>query len=241
MPVDGGCRTLASFKQCTMSVDVSDCSSSVYFYIGANDSEEENEEFENDYKPQSTSCIPFLTQLWNDISIWEEGQAPPLKLAIQILRILQGLKLTSQESKQSRVYNTYLNRRVSKVSEALQEYKEQLCAQVFSILQKCEQQELRAIRVEIQQIKNQIEQEKKMSYQKRHGMRKKYSLLRDIKEALIGSQQVKPSHAFDKDLCIIVSREKEMNQRGSNGKNEDEEKEESTLNCLRFLRLSQRK
>ncbi|XP_018416951.1 PREDICTED: uncharacterized protein LOC108791070 [Nanorana parkeri] len=225
--------------QCTMSVAISDCSPSVYFYIGANDSEEEDEGFENDYQPHSASCISLFTQLWNDISIWEEGQDPPLDLAIKILRILQGLKLTSQESKQSQIYNTYLNRRVAKVSAALQEYKEQLCTQVFSILEECEQQELSALKKEIQQIKNQIEQAKLMSCQKVHSMRKKHSLLRDIKEALIGSQQVKTDLDFGKeDLCILISREKKINRRGSNG--EDEE-EESTVKCLRLRRLSWRK
>ncbi|XP_040192832.1 uncharacterized protein LOC120926735 [Rana temporaria] len=228
--------------ECTMSVDISDCSPSVYFYIGTNDSDEEDEGFENDYMPHSTPCIPLFTQLWNDISIWEEGQDPPLKLAFQILRILQGLKLSPQESKQSRVYNAYLNRRVAKVSEALQEYKEQLCAQVFSIFEECEQHEHTALKEEIQQIKIQIEQAKLITFQKGHRMRKKPSLLRDIKEALIGSQQLKTGLDFVKeDLCIFIPQEKEMNRRDSKGEYEKEEEEESIGKCLRLLRLSWRK
>lgn len=234
-----------------MPVDISDRSPSVYFYIGANDSDEEDEGFENDYMSfyiphsHSTPCIPLFTQLWNDISIWEEGQDPPLKLAIEILRILQGLKLSPQESKQSRVYNTYLNRRVAKVSEALQEYKDQLCAQVFCILEECEQHEHTALKEEIQQIKKQIEQAKLISFQKRHRMRKKHSLLRDIKEALIGPQQLKTGLDFvNEDLCIYIPQEKEMNRRDSKEEDEKEEKEEeeeSTGRCLRLLKLSWRK
>ncbi|XP_077152371.1 uncharacterized protein LOC143816179 isoform X2 [Ranitomeya variabilis] len=216
-----------------MSMDSSDYIPNAYFYIGTNDSDDED-----DFDCESASYISMLTQIWDDISTWDEGYNPPLGLAIKILRILKGLRISSRESKQTFTsYNAFLNRRIAKVSTALLEYKEHLCTQVFSVLE--EENDLAEIKEEIQQIKTEIEHAKLFSYQKNHKMRKR-SLLGYIREAFIRSNQlntVKDENVDleSKDLDIVTSREKEPDQKSSN------EDEQSTSGCLQFRKLSWRK
>ncbi|XP_073429704.1 uncharacterized protein [Dendrobates tinctorius] len=217
-----------------MSMDSSDYVPSAYFYIGTNDSDDED-----DFDCESASYLSMLTQIWDDISTWDEGYNPPLGLAIKILRILKGLRISSRESKQTRTsYNAFLNRRIAKVSTALLEYKDHLCTQVFSILE--EENDLTEIKEEIQQIKTEIERAKVFSYQKNHKMRKR-SLLGHLKEAFIRSNHlntVKDENLdFEsKDLDIVTSREKEQDQKSSS-----EDDEQSTSGCLQFRKLSWRK
>ncbi|XP_063810068.1 uncharacterized protein LOC135031250 isoform X3 [Pseudophryne corroboree] len=192
------------------------------------------------FKPISADRIPLLTQIWNDISTWEEQHNPPLELAIKILRILQGLKMTPHKHKRTIAsYDGYLNRRVAKVSVAIQEYKELLCTQVFTILEGKEQHGFSELNKEIQLMKKQIHHAKLLSSHKDHNMCKKHSLLRDIKRALVGSHQLRTQ---DLDLemegpHIIISEEKQPNQRAAIG----EEDDESTIKCPYFCKPIGRK
>ncbi|XP_063810067.1 uncharacterized protein LOC135031250 isoform X2 [Pseudophryne corroboree] len=203
-----------------MSVDASDCTPSVYFYIGPNDSDDEDEGFDNDCKPISADRIPLLTQIWNDISTWEEQHNPPLELAIKILRILQGLKMTPHKHKRTIAsYDGYLNRRVAKVSVAIQEYKELLCTQVFTILEGKEQHGFSELNKEIQLMKKQIHHAKLLSSHKDHNMCKQ-----DLDLEMEGPH-------------IIISEEKQPNQRAAIG----EEDDESTIKCPYFCKPIGRK
>ncbi|XP_056412703.1 uncharacterized protein LOC130355902 [Hyla sarda] len=180
----------------TMSLDSSDYTPSAYFYIGTNDSDDEES---LDCEPFSTSYISMLTQIWNDISTWEEGNTPPLELAVKILRILHGLRISPHESKQTIAsYSTFLNRRISKVSESLQEYKEQLCTQVFSALEEKSELDLSLeIKEEIQRIKMEMEHEKLLSYQKNRSIRRR-SLFGCIKQTFMGSNRLNLTGCINK-------------------------------------------
>ncbi|XP_075706568.1 uncharacterized protein LOC142741062 [Rhinoderma darwinii] len=158
----------------TMSLDSPpDCTPIVNFYIGANEHDDDEEGFGNDCEPFSASYVSLLTQIWNDISTWEDGYNPPLDLAIKILRILQGLRISPYKRIQTLAsYNAFLNRRIAKVSAALQEYKDHLCTQVFSVLEEKEEHDVSEIKDEIQQIKMEIEHAKLLSYQKNQHVRK---------------------------------------------------------------------
>ncbi|XP_075190296.1 uncharacterized protein LOC142290230 isoform X1 [Anomaloglossus baeobatrachus] len=218
-------------------MDSSDYVPSAYFYIGTNDSDDEN-----GFDCESASYISMLNQIWDDIGTWEEGYNPPLGLAIKKLRILKGLRISSRESKQTLTsYNALLNKRISKISAAFLEYKEHLCTQVFSVLE--EENDLTDIKEEIQQIKTEIEQAKLFSYQKNQKIRKR-SLLGYIKEAFIRSNQLNTikdeNQEFEaKDLDIVTSRENQPDQKSSN--KEEENGEASTSGCLKFRKLSWRK
>ncbi|XP_075190297.1 uncharacterized protein LOC142290230 isoform X2 [Anomaloglossus baeobatrachus] len=197
-------------------MDSSDYVPSAYFYIGTNDSDDEN-----GFDCESASYISMLNQIWDDIGTWEEGYNPPLGLAIKKLRILKGLRISSRESKQTLTsYNALL---------------------VFSVLE--EENDLTDIKEEIQQIKTEIEQAKLFSYQKNQKIRKR-SLLGYIKEAFIRSNQLNTikdeNQEFEaKDLDIVTSRENQPDQKSSN--KEEENGEASTSGCLKFRKLSWRK
>ncbi|XP_075054190.1 uncharacterized protein LOC142140272 isoform X2 [Mixophyes fleayi] len=222
-----------------MSVDVTDCTPTVYFYIGTNDSDEEDEGFGNDCESFSASCIPLFTQVWNDISTWEKENNPPLETAIKILRILQGLKMTPREHKQNIAsYNGHLNRRVATVSAAMQEYKELLCAKVFSILEEKGAHDLSELKDEIRKMKKQIQHAKLSSHQNEKSVRKKRSLLRNIKEALVGSPQLRTYLNLETETHhTIISEQKPLDQRASSGEDDDE----STVKCSYFCKTICRK
>ncbi|KAE8624833.1 hypothetical protein XENTR_v10006059 [Xenopus tropicalis] len=92
-----------------MSTDDSGSTSKVCFYIGANTSEDEDEEeSEKDCKSLSPSYIQFEAYFWNELSRCEEGHDLPLEVAVQILRILRGLE-SSQGTKERLVKcNTFM-------------------------------------------------------------------------------------------------------------------------------------
>ncbi|XP_075446015.1 uncharacterized protein LOC142489334 [Ascaphus truei] len=219
-----------------MSTDNSSCDPKVYFYIGGNDSEDEDEGFKSDSKLFSTSCIPLLAHIWYDIGRWEEGQDPPLKLAMEMLRILHGLGRTTQVTKESLAhYNTYLNQRVAKASTALKEYRERLCAQVDSILEEREQQDLSEMKEEIMHFKKQIQNAKRISNRKDHIVRKRLSFLTDLTKTLDGTNQLKTELDLEAErLNIIIPQKKRMDRRVYE---KEEEEEEDPVKCLNLCKL----
>ncbi|XP_053310793.1 uncharacterized protein LOC128472853 [Spea bombifrons] len=222
-----------------MSKGDSDCTSKVCFYIGESDSEDEDEGFVNDCQLSPSSCVPLLLHIWNDTNSWEEGQDPPLEVAVKILRILQGLERSPQQRQETLLkYNAYLNHRIFKVSAALQEYRERLCAQVVSILEEREQQELSGIKEEIKEIKEQIQNAKRLSSHRNHVVRKTHSFLRNVRGLLVGTTQLKPELGLEKEnLHIVMSQTKEMEEHTLL-----EKELEDSVTCLRLCKLhSQRR
>ncbi|XP_071992498.1 uncharacterized protein [Engystomops pustulosus] len=223
-----------------MSIESSECVPTAYFYIGAIDSDEEES---LDYESISASYVSMLTQIWNDISNWDNGYNPPLEIAIKILRILKGLRISSNDNKQTvDSYNTFLNNRIAKVSAALQEYKEHLCTKVCSVLEEKDELEHSEIKQEIQQIKTEIENAKLLSNEKKHKIRKR-SLLRHIKEAFFRSNPLNSVRKENlgketEDLHLIGSHEKQQDQKPTNN---EEEEEESTSKCLKLCKRKGRK